>query len=256
MSQEDWLEPMIAGLAKQEAGRRDLNSRELRAIKIAAKLEVRGRPGRWVVGSQTGNQTYRVSGFGACSCPDRVMECKHSLAVRYVEMAAHEVASRLGLERFRWRGQMDELEGMSNRYGQLLDSAKNYRPPAVSTLLFGYRLECIGDDSFYRPVSQVRDLQPRRPWVARIGGLCPQYEFVREFCRGNKDYADANKKGSRGVWLYFQLPPGLYEIHQLLSYRQSRRFFAKVEGLRLFEIEKRGVIECLSETTENVNAAR
>lgn len=62
-------------------------TREIRALTIAATTML--RPGRdgWHVPSQTGGGTYVVDpDLGSCSCPDhetRAVECKHLLAVRF-----------------------------------------------------------------------------------------------------------------------------------------------------------------------------
>ena len=40
-----------------------------------------------------------------------------------------------------------------------------------------------------------------KPWVAKITGTDPKFGMKREFINGNKDYAGANSKGTRGVRL-------------------------------------------------------
>lgn len=66
-----------------------------------------------------------------------------------------------------------------------------------------------------------------KPWVARITGRDPKYGFARQFVRGQIDYSQANSKGSRGVYLYFTLSPGVYEVYARLSWKRSKRYFVR-----------------------------
>ena len=63
-------------------------TREIRALAIAATTALRPGRGGWSVPSQTGTGTkYRVDpDLGSCTCPDHELnqvECKHLLAVRF-----------------------------------------------------------------------------------------------------------------------------------------------------------------------------
>lgn len=82
--------------------------------------------------------------------------------------------------------------------------------------------------------------------MAYLNGLCPRYEFHRGFLRGKVDYRDADKRGTRGVYLYFQLPPGLYEVLERQDHYHSRRYFARVADLRMCEINKRKLLSRLA----------
>lgn len=66
------------------------------------------------------------------------------------------------------------------------------------------------------------------PWVARITGIDDRHGFKREFIKGQKDYSGANGSGSRGIWLFYFLEPGLYEINQRVKWKRVERFFAWV----------------------------
>jgi transposase len=61
-------------------------TREIRALAIAASTQLRAGRGGWHVPSQTGTGSYTVDPeMGSCSCPDhelRAVACKHLLAVR------------------------------------------------------------------------------------------------------------------------------------------------------------------------------
>lgn len=71
--------------------------------------------------------------------------------------------------------------------------------------------------------------QPR-PWVARIKWDPELRRLHRDFQRGDKDYSEANSVGSRGVFLYFAIEPGLYEVFSLPAWRKTRREFLLVEN--------------------------
>jgi hypothetical protein len=84
-----------------------------------------------------------------------------------------------------------------------------------------------------------------RPWVARLTGICPKYGFAREFMRGQKDYSQANSIGSRGVKEYFPLDPGVYEVHERLTWKRTRRYFIRVQDTQIVEIDRDEVERCL-----------
>lgn len=118
------------------------------------------------------------------------------------------------------------------------------------------RLEAIGDNlvaasrlPFPRvlrqvgrvPREQLRALLTpgRRPWVARVTGLDDRHGLAREFERGLRDYREANGTGSRGVWLTFVLRPGvLYEVQELVSWQNERRYFCRVVAGKVVEMTR------------------
>jgi hypothetical protein len=61
-----------------------------------------------------------------------------------------------------------------------------------------------------------------RTWVARLT------DTGREFVTGMRDYADANGIGSRGVYEYFALTPGVYEVNECVSLGKARRYCIRV----------------------------
>jgi hypothetical protein len=68
-----------------------------------------------------------------------------------------------------------------------------------------------------------------KPWVARITGRSDRYDGLeRAFMEGQIDYSQANSVGSRGVYLYFVVTPGVYEVYEHLSWKRSRRYFCQV----------------------------
>lgn len=87
---------------------------------------------------------------------------------------------------------------------------------------------------------------PPKPWVARLTGLDPVHRFSREFVRSVMDYTDARPSGARGIYLYFSMSPGLYEVFQPVTWKKSRRFFIRVdEAGDWVEIERKEVEFCL-----------
>lgn len=89
-----------------------------------------------------------------------------------------------------------------------------------------------------------------RPWVARITGTDDHFGFAREFMRPVYDYTYASRKG-KNTWVYYFLPPGIYETKYPISWKHDERFFFRIDndGSR-HRIAREEVIECL----ENVNS--
>lgn len=86
-----------------------------------------------------------------------------------------------------------------------------------------------------------------RPWVARIVGLDNLYGLRREFLRcTSKDYRRANSIGSRGVFEYYTLTDGVYEVNRRISWRRTRRYFILVDGGEYVEVELDDVIAWLT----------
>lgn len=126
-----------------------------------------------------------------------------------------------------------------------------------------FRLEMIGDNFFaYKRFAQKRNERYERdvylrgmarselkPWVARILGPDKKYGLQREFLHGQRDYTFANSIGSRGIYEYFALTPGVYEVNERLTWKRARRYFVRVEGTEIAEISRDEVLECLKNTT-------
>jgi len=88
-----------------------------------------------------------------------------------------------------------------------------------------------------------RELQP---WCALIVSVAPSGKLLREFVNGQKDYSFANSVGSRGIFFYYALKPGIYEINEPLSWKRHRRYFARVvDDNILAEITEQEVRDCL-----------
>jgi hypothetical protein len=125
------------------------------------------------------------------------------------------------------------------------------------------KLECIGDDgdqAMRGYTALVRRIAPhspdaekahsRQPWVARITGRDARYGFARKFQEGQKDYSQANSVGSRGVYLYFALSDGIYEVKENTSWKHTQSYFIRVTGSAYETITKEQVEECLKTLSE------
>lgn len=122
-------------------------------------------------------------------------------------------------------------------------------------MIYLLALEAIGDDvvALNRgiqqgippgPVRRSLDLKPRRPWVARITGGCPNWGLERDFVRSQKDYSKANSNGSRGVYLYYNLCEGsVYEVNALESWSTTDRYFCRIEAGALVRITESEVLQ-------------
>lgn len=125
-----------------------------------------------------------------------------------------------------------------------------------------FRLEAIGDDLFdglsrlrRNPDSPAANRFLRRAihhparcraWIARLTGTDDRYGFAREFVHGHRDYLHANSTGSRGVFIYYALEPGLYEVNEPISFRKDRRYFLRCHMGQSEEISREDVIACLT----------
>ncbi len=129
--------------------------------------------------------------------------------------------------------------------------------------MFGYvlKLECIGDN-YVQAGKKIVNGQPVRisnrtlmaismhkktPWCAEIIGFTPSAALERRFVKGMKTYAEANGVGSRGVYLFFVLGDGIYEIFSRETWARSRRYFARVRGSVLTEINEQEACRALAE---------
>lgn len=116
------------------------------------------------------------------------------------------------------------------------------------------KLECIGDDMVQvcREFDQFCNMFfpgmagsgiKSRTWVAIIKDHY-KGKFLREFPRGYKDYSEANSKGSRGVYKYYYLEEGpIYEVSEPVSWKNTLRYFCRIEDGEEIEMSKQEVID-------------
>lgn len=88
-----------------------------------------------------------------------------------------------------------------------------------------------------------------RPWVARLTQLNDRHGFDREFLTGMRDYSLANGSGSRGIYEYWALPEGFYEINECVKLGVNRRRFVRVVGAEILDITREEAIACLQNIT-------
>jgi hypothetical protein len=139
------------------------------------------------------------------------------------------------------------------------------RPRPGSGLRAVLRLEIIGDDwyqyLYHRRRGEARENEllerkydrlfgmgrrnQARPWVARLVGITLAGGFQREFLRGQKDYSQANSEGSRGVYEYFALREGVYEVFERTAWTRTRRYYVRVVEGTIAEAGEEEVVQCL-----------
>ena len=91
-------------------------------------------------------------------------------------------------------------------------------------------------------------LDRSRPWVKRIAGYDEEkLKFIGDFVKGQIDYSRANSTGSRGVYLYFPLKDGIYEVNERESWTRTRRYFILVVGSEMVEIDRKEVEQWLQQ---------
>lgn len=120
-------------------------------------------------------------------------------------------------------------------------------------------LELIGENYFayqrsakqrHKPTERLQEYlggDQSRPWVKRIIGYDPSIQaFISMPVNGQIDYSRANSTGSRGVYLYYILTDGIYEVNERETWKRVRRYFIRVQGTTITEIEREEVMQCLS----------
>lgn len=103
------------------------------------------------------------------------------------------------------------------------------------------KLEAIGYSAWKKSCSLPEILstgQKKRCWVARITGYDPKYGYKREFVRGQVEYAESNSVGSRGVFIYYFLDPGVYQVNAPVSWRNDERYFILSEHGKIKKISE------------------
>ena len=119
------------------------------------------------------------------------------------------------------------------------------------------RLEIIGDNYRWaarhnlahtplrQQIAAIRyGRQELRPWVARLAGIVGD-RFQREFITGMRDYTLARGTGMRGVYEYWPLPEGLYEVNECVRLGVNRRYFIRVVGTEITEVAREEVVQWL-----------
>ena len=83
------------------------------------------------------------------------------------------------------------------------------------------------------------------PWVSLLTGLTPKGFFTREFVEGQRDYSQTNSVGSRGIFIYYALRPGLYEINDRVTWKRADRYLCRIEDDQtLIRMSREEMIRC------------
>jgi hypothetical protein len=101
-------------------------------------------------------------------------------------------------------------------------------------------LENIGDHLAHAGV------RGNRAWVAEITGIDGYDRPIRRFLRGQRDYSNANRIGSRGVMLHFIVEEGsIYEVNAPYNWSKDRRYFTTHDGSGWIELSREEAVRCL-----------
>ena len=102
---------------------------------------------------------------------------------------------------------------------------------AIAEVQKDYSAESFRDMIIKQYIDIVRYGQKSgAPWVARLT------EEGREFMEGIRDYSSANNTGSRGIFVYYAVAPGLYEVNEPLAFGKARRYCISVADAMISEV--------------------
>lgn len=78
---------------------------------------------------------------------------------------------------------------------------------------------------------EIEKIGGSKPWIARITGTDPKFGLARQFVDGVADYSRANRPKTRGVYFFFTLDDGVYEVKGGASWGSANdRKFIRVSG--------------------------
>lgn len=113
-------------------------------------------------------------------------------------------------------------------------------------------LEDVGWGGYAEKFNRIRPGRSPRAWVARLTSFNPDEgvfgDFERYFLHGQRDFSRVNSTGSRGIFLYYALTPGVYEVNDRVSWSSVRRYFCRVDegSTAITEITREEAIACLA----------
>lgn len=88
------------------------------------------------------------------------------------------------------------------------------------------------------------------PGVEQILGVDTCGDYKRLVKLGYRDYSRANSEGSRGIYCYYYLTQGVYEINERQSWKRTRKYFIRVnDDATITEISREEVEAWLESTT-------
>ena len=83
-------------------------------------------------------------------------------------------------------------------------------------------------------------------WIAKLKGLDEKWGFAREFVRGQADWSCAKMTGSRGIFVYYALADGIYEVNERTSWKHVKRYFIYVQNAEITEVSREEVLTWLA----------
>lgn len=122
------------------------------------------------------------------------------------------------------------------------------------------RLELIADDYFYHVKHGTKSLDWQVRYMRRLGhDHSPSWlalltgvrngDFLRCWPEGTRDYSAANSVGSRGIYVYYVLRDGIYEVNDRYEFDRVRHYFIRVEQGQIHRISREQAITWLTNTT-------
>jgi len=106
------------------------------------------------------------------------------------------------------------------------------------------RLELISDDYFYALRNGSWSFEKLSRRARRLGpNRSPSYcakiiDGRRFFQHGVRDYSHANSDGSRGIFEYFVLSNGTYEINSRISFDCAEKYYVRIVNETITRISR------------------
>lgn len=105
------------------------------------------------------------------------------------------------------------------------------------------KLEMIADDYFWHTRRRLWPFEKELRYMCRLGpDKSPSWVarllpgMKRKYLQGTRDYSQANSTGSRGIFTYYVLADGIYEINDRIAWNRVKHYFVRVEGTTITEI--------------------
>lgn len=122
------------------------------------------------------------------------------------------------------------------------------------------KLELIADDYFWHTKHNLWEWDRQFAYIRRLGvDKSPSWiakiypGWKREYIRGIRDYSTANATGSRGIFEYFPLTEGVYEVNNRYKLNKVRRYYIIVIGETISEINRTEAEKWLEQNTKNIS---
>jgi|GEM_PF-5732099 len=117
----------------------------------------------------------------------------------------------------------------------------------ISTYKTKNELIKMYNDKRIRDTRYINNPGKSRAWCAKIIiAKIGETEIIkREFIKPNISYLEANSKGSRGVFAFYNLENNfIYEVCSPLNWKHDDHFFCKVIDNNLIVINKGDIFKC------------